>query len=114
MNLSPQTNAWLEQSPDSNHKSVKENGSGGPGEPKTAQIRRAPQPFSIVLESMHEERKSAANEKSQESERQFVCNEVLPPMPILPKTTWQVNFPPKCPLEHITFIQLKKFAKFKE
>jgi hypothetical protein len=53
---------------------------------------------------MHEERKSAANEKSPESDKQLSCNEVLPAMPILPKTNWQINFPPKCPLDHITFI----------
>ena len=35
-------------------------------------------------------------------------------MPILPKSNWEFRFPPKCPLDFITFIQLKKFINHDE
>lgn len=35
-------------------------------------------------------------------------------MPILPRSTWEFRLPPKCPLDGIQFVQLRKFAKFKE
>ena len=38
----------------------------------------------------------------------------MPLMPILPKTNWEIKFPPKCPLDNISFIQHPKFAKIKE
>jgi len=39
---------------------------------------------------------------------------MLPLMPILPKSNWEFRFPPKCPLENINFIQLRKFVSIKE
>lgn len=38
----------------------------------------------------------------------------MPLMPLLPKSNWEFRFPPKCPLDSITFIQLKKFVNHEE
>ena len=37
-------------------------------------------------------------------------DELMPALPILPKSTYEFRLPPRCPLENINFIQLRKLV----
>ena len=62
---------------------------------------------------MQEEAKSPKASESAFNQAE-TKDDVLPLMPLWRKTLWEVKFPPKCPLDNINFIQLKKFEQFKE
>ena len=72
--------------------------------------------FSIKLENTERADEDATNlkspapctEKIDQDGTKAEQGETLPAMPILPKSTFEFRLPPRCPLEHISFIQLRK------
>lgn len=86
--------------------------SGGPTDSRNG-------PFEIKIKAVEVDDSKEDVEESKlysqtDTQQSFVKpKERLPaPMPILPKPTSVFLIPPKCPLENVNFILLKKFANF--
>ena len=100
--LSPEMSPKADLSPSKSHKRL----SYGQDQPSFGiKLEKAPEDTPKLEKKIEQLSRDVLSPKSGDA---LKTDDLMPALPILPKSTFEFRLPPRCPLENIDFIQLRK------